>query len=66
MQLALEQWVEKGMAPGAIVATRYIDDDAAKGVQMTRPLCPYPQKAKYKGSGDTNQSESFECVAGAR
>ena len=66
LQLALEQWVEKGVAPGVIVATRHVDDDAAKGVQMTRPLCPYPQEAKYKGSGDTNQAESFECVAGAK
>jgi len=66
MQLALEQWVEKGVAPGVIVATRYVDEDAAKGVQMTRSLCPYPQEAKYKGSGDTNQPESFECVVGAK
>jgi len=66
MQLALEQWVEKGVAPGVIVATRYVDEDAAKGVQMTRPLCPYPQEAKYKGSGDTSQAESFECVVGAK
>ncbi|HEV2116622.1 MAG TPA: tannase/feruloyl esterase family alpha/beta hydrolase [Terriglobales bacterium] len=62
MQLALEQWVEKGVAPGMIVATRYVDDYAGKGVQKTRPLCPYPQAAKYKGSGDTNEAGSFECV----
>src|SRR5579864_3304077 len=62
LQLALEQCVEKGVAPGVIVATRHVDDDAAKGVQMTRPLCPYPQEAKYKGSGDTKQAESFGCV----
>jgi hypothetical protein len=62
LQLALEQWVEKGVAPNVIVATRYVDDDAAKGVQMTRPLCPYPQESKYKGEGDTNRARSFECV----
>jgi Tannase and feruloyl esterase len=66
IQLALEQWVEKGVARGVIVATRYVDDDAAKGVQMTRPLCPYPQESKYKGGGDTSQGESFDCVAGAK
>ena len=28
---------------------------------MTRPLCPYPQSAKYKGSGDPNSAENFVC-----
>ena len=61
MELALEQWVEKGTAPSAIVATKYVDDDPAKGVKLTRPLCPYPQEAKYKGSGDTNDAANFVC-----
>jgi feruloyl esterase len=30
---------------------------------MTRPLCPFPQVAQYKGSGDTNIAESFVCAA---
>ncbi len=60
---ALEQWVEKGLTPGDVVATKYVEDSSAKGVQITRPLCPYPQLAKYKGSGDTNEYTSFECVA---
>jgi hypothetical protein len=30
---------------------------------MTRPLCPYPQTAKYKGSGDTNDAANFVCAA---
>jgi Tannase and feruloyl esterase len=59
----LEQWVENGTAPGEIVATKYVEDDVAKGVQMTRPLCPYPQIAKYKGAGDTNDSANFVCAA---
>jgi feruloyl esterase len=64
MQLALEEWVEKGVAPGAIIATKHVnDEDPAKGVRMTRPLCPFPQAAKYKGAGDPNQASSFECVA---
>jgi hypothetical protein len=67
LQLALEQWVEKGTAPGPIIATKHLnDDDPAKGVKMTRPLCPYPQAAKYKGKGDTNQAESFECAAAGK
>ena len=60
---ALYQWVEKGIAPGRITATRYMDNDPAKGVVMTRPLCPYPQVAKYKGSGDTNNAANFVCAA---
>ena len=60
---ALEEWVEKGTAPDDIIATKYLDDDVAKGVQMTRPLCPYPQIATYKGTGDTNDAANFSCAA---
>jgi feruloyl esterase len=63
-ELALEQWVEKGIAPAAMIATKYVDDDPSKGVKMTRPLCPYPQVAKYKGSGDSNDARNFVCAAG--
>ena len=60
---ALYQWVEKGIAPNRVVATRFVDNDAAKGAAMTRPLCPYPQVAKYKGTGDINNASSFVCAA---
>ena len=60
---ALEQWVENGTPPGDMVATKYVADTVARGVQMTRPLCAYPQVARYKGSGDTNDSANFECAA---
>ena len=63
MRLALEQWVEKGIAPSAIIATKKIGDDSSKSVKMTRPLCPYPQVAKYKGSGNSNDAGSFVCTA---
>jgi len=60
---ALEQWVEKGTAPDRIIASKFSDPaDHSKGVAMTRPLCPYPQFAKYKGSGDTNDAANFACV----
>jgi hypothetical protein len=61
--MALEQWVEKGIAPNAIVATKYEGGDPSKGLKMTRPLCPYPQIAKYRGKGDTNDAGNFVCVA---
>ena len=60
---ALEQWVEQGTAPGKIIATKYVSDlDPRQGVKFTRPLCPFPEIAKYKGSGDTNDAASFECT----
>ncbi len=59
---ALERWVENGKAPSVIVAAKYVNDDAAKGVQTTRPLCPYPQVAKYEGQGDPNDAASFACA----
>jgi len=63
IELALEQWVEMGIAPNAIVATKYEGGAPAKGARMTRPLCPYPQIAKYKGQGETNDASNFVCVA---
>ncbi len=62
---ALEQWVEKGAAPDKVVAAKWVNDlDPGQGARMTRPLCPHPQVAKYKGSGDTNDEANFTCVAG--
>jgi len=60
---ALEEWVEKGVAPERIVATKYNGPTPDQGVKMTRPLCAYPQVAKYKGTGDTNDAASFVCAA---
>ena len=60
---ALEKWVEHGKEPKAIIATKYKDpSNPASGVEMTRPLCPYPEEAKYKDSGDTNQAANFVCT----
>jgi Tannase and feruloyl esterase len=57
---ALEKWEERDTAPGSIIATKY---GAAGKVEMTRPLCSYPQVAKYNGNGDPNDSTNFTCVA---
>jgi len=57
---ALEQWVEKGTAPGTIIASKFEGEDRTKS-KMTRPLCAYPQAAKYKGSSDTNDAANFSC-----
>lgn len=58
---SLEDWVEKGTAPDDIIATKYTSGHKA---EMTRPLCPYPQIPKYKGSGDTNDYKNFVCAPG--
>ena len=59
--LALEEWVEKGTAPKTIIASKVEGDAPVGNVKMTRPLCVYPEEAKYKGSGDTNEAASFVC-----
>jgi feruloyl esterase len=59
---ALERWVEKGAAPTKIIATGYVDGNPTKGVALTRPLCPYPQVAHWKGTGSTSDAANFECV----
>jgi feruloyl esterase len=56
---ALEQWVEAGKAPDRIVASR----SSGGEVDRTRPLCPYPQVAVYKGAGSTDDDAHFVCRA---
>ena len=59
---ALQRWVEAGESPGPIVATKYkIDGDPASGVVRTRPLCPYPEVAAYKGTGSVDDGGNFLC-----
>jgi feruloyl esterase len=60
---ALEKWVEKGVPPDKIIATKYVNDDATKGVVMTRPLCPFPKEGVYIGRGSTNDAANFVCGA---
>ena len=61
--MALERWVEQGIAPERIVATQYIDNDVTKGIVRERPLCVYPKMARYNGAGDVNDAASFSCGA---
>jgi feruloyl esterase len=57
MVSALDQWVEQGKAPDQIVASRVVNG----AVVRTRPLCPYPQVATYKGAGSTDDATNFSC-----
>jgi feruloyl esterase len=56
---ALERWRESGIKPDRIEAARVTNNR----VDMTRPLCPYPQVAQYKGVGSTNDAANFVCKA---
>jgi feruloyl esterase len=55
----LEQWVEKGVAPEKMIASHSTNGKADR----TRPLCPYPQVAKYKGTGSIDDAANFVCSA---
>jgi feruloyl esterase len=53
----LEQWREHGKAPADVTASQ-VDDGH---ITRTRPLCPYPQVARYKGTGSSDEAENFLC-----
>jgi feruloyl esterase len=55
---ALELWKEDEKAPDALIASHVTDGK----VDRTRPLCAYPEVAKYKGSGSTDGVANFACV----
>ncbi len=57
MMAALERWVEGGIAPDRIIASHMNDGRADR----TRPLCPYPQVAVYRGTGNTDDEANFAC-----
>jgi pimeloyl-ACP methyl ester carboxylesterase len=58
---AVVNWVEKGAAPDRILASRNLTG----GLVRTRPLCPYPQTARWAG-GSTDAAANFACVDGAQ
>ena len=52
------QWVENDIAPEQIIASKITN-----GVTIfTRPLCPYPARARYTGAGDPSMAANFVCV----
>ena len=66
---ALVNWVERGQTPERITArargagANVVNTEvpASWGAARTRPLCPYPQVAQYKGSGDMESADNFNC-----
>jgi len=57
MMMPLEQWVEKGQMPTRVDASHSTNGK----IDRTRPLCPYPQVARYTGSGSIDAAENFVC-----
>ena len=57
---ALEQWVEKGIAPEQMESTHF---DLNGNPDRTRPLCAYPKVAQYNGSGSIDDAANFSCAA---
>jgi feruloyl esterase len=57
---AVVDWVEHGVAPDKIIASK-LPSGATEGT-LQRPLCPYPLTARYQGSGSTNDASSFACT----
>jgi feruloyl esterase len=58
----LEQWVEDGIAPDRIIASTSPAPAEGGVVGRTRPLCPYPQVARYVGTGSIDQAQNFKCT----
>jgi feruloyl esterase len=52
-------WLEKGKAPAQIVGAHI----ESGNITRTRPLCPYPQVARYQGAGSIDEAANFACVA---
>jgi Tannase and feruloyl esterase len=65
---AVERWVEQGVAPRAIIAGKYENDIQAllapNSLQplRERPLCPYPQIARWDGKGSSDAAPSYSCA----
>lgn len=55
---ALTRWVERGVTPTRLIAA---NSGVPAKVTLSRPLCPYPQRAEYKGAGSTREAANFVC-----
>ena len=62
LSAALERWVEEGVAPGTMIATKPVEAlNPAAGASMVRPLCPYPRAAAFEGSGKPDEPSAYAC-----
>jgi feruloyl esterase len=65
---ALVAWVEKGERPGPVIAGKYDNDIKAllapeeMVASRTRPICLYPQVARWNGKGSIDEAKNFNCA----
>ncbi|CAB1065769.1 hypothetical protein D1BOALGB6SA_10568 [Olavius sp. associated proteobacterium Delta 1] len=59
---ALVDWVEDNIEPGALIGTRASNTDLNWPEARTRPICPYPEVARWNGTGSIEAADSFICV----
>ncbi|HEX2964623.1 MAG TPA: tannase/feruloyl esterase family alpha/beta hydrolase, partial [Syntrophorhabdaceae bacterium] len=59
---AMVDWVENGIEPGALLGSRAANVDANYPAARTRPNCPYPEVARYSGTGSIDEAVNFSCV----
>jgi len=56
------KWLTPRRAPEKIIATHYVNNNAANGVQFDRPACAYPEVSRLIAHGDPLHAGSFKCV----
>jgi feruloyl esterase len=59
---AVIDWVENDKAPDSLIASKVVGGQVVR----TRPLCPYPQVARYRGQGSVDEAANFSCMAPGR
>ena len=59
--LALVEWVENGIAPEKIAATKYVNDYHAQDVLRPRPICSHLKKIRYLGADSIDDPNNFHC-----
>jgi feruloyl esterase len=59
--LALMAWVEEGKAPETIIATEWKDQNVKNGVLRQRPLCKWPEQARFLNQGSPDDAENWKC-----
>jgi len=59
-------WVERGIAPDTIIATKAPNKSTPNGAAFQRPLCSYPKVRIYSGTGNINDAASYSCASPAK
>ena len=58
--------MEQGAGQQSIIATKYVNNAPASGIERQRPICSYPTLAKYNGTGDVNQAQQLQLPGAGR